>query len=392
MAQKTAHNPVKPLTIADHLKEIKNRLFLVILVLLISSSLVYMYREFIIPVILQPYKTAFGEERLMYLNPAGGFNFIFFISIYVGLAVTLPIIVQQLYMFVRPMLPLDKQRIAGRLLLASSALLVVGVLFGYFIAIPGALGFLKEFATDYVTASLTADSYIHFLISYTVGLGVLFQFPLLLILIDFIKPLTPLQLLKSERWVILLCTIAAAIITPTPDPLNMIVVAGPLIGMYQVGVAYVLLKYAYSKRSKRVRSTSKSERISSLDVEHWSFQATSSVPIIDSSAAPFAAPTTSPSKPVVAATGIRSFAQTTPLQMKSIDGIHPNGRQGVRYSASRPTRTRPQRNSTSEQHQRLSHPATRPRERPPITRNNVPARRYVDGVMPFAASNLPSGS
>ena len=389
MAQKTAHDPVKPLTIADHLKEIKNRLFFVVLVLLISSSLVYMYREFIIPIILQPYKTAFGEERLMYLNPAGGFNFIFFISIYVGLAVTFPIIVQQLYLFVRPMLPLNKRRIAGRLLLASSALLVVGVLFGYFVAIPGALGFLKEFATDYVTASLTADSYIHFLISYTVGLGVLFQFPLLLILIDFIKPLTPLQLLKSERWVILLCTIAAAVITPTPDPLNMIVVAGPLIGMYQIGVAYVLLKYAYSKRSRRMRATAEPERISLLDVEHLPPQEHSAI-----NAAPSAPLSISSSKPAQATAITHHAPQPAPLQTKPIDVVHPNRRQVARYRASRPEQTRVLRSGTSGRG--LLQPTKQTlqrRERSLADRKNVPnQRRYVDGVMPLAASNLPSSS
>lgn len=264
MSRQLVNRPAPTLTLADHLKELKNRFFLIIATLLVSSSLVYVYRDAIIPIVLDPYKKAFGEEQLMYLNPAGGFNFIFFISIYAGLAVTIPILIQQLYLFVRPILPVAKRQVTGRLLLASSALLVAGVLFGYFIAIPGALGFLKDFATDYVSASLTADSYIHFLMSYTIGLGLLFQFPLLLILIDFIKPLTPTQLLKSERWVIIFCMVAAAIITPTPDPINMLIVAVPLIAMYQIGVVFVLLKILHTRKKTRKKLAIQAKKLTKV--------------------------------------------------------------------------------------------------------------------------------
>ncbi len=252
MKRRSADRTTATSTLADHLKELKNRLFILVVVLLGASSMVYVYREYIIPVILAPYRSAFGEEQLMYLNPAGGFNFIFFISIYAGLAATLPVLIQQIYLFIRPTLPKSKQRIAGRLLLWSAILLIAGILFGYFVAIPGALGFLKDFATEYVSASLTADSYLHFLISYTVGLGLLFQFPLLLITIHHIKPLTPIQLLKSERWVIVFCMVAAAIITPTPDPINMLIVAVPLLAIYQVGAVVVLVSIFRNRKKNKL--------------------------------------------------------------------------------------------------------------------------------------------
>jgi len=148
----------------------------------------------------------------------------------------------------RPALSSDVQRKSIQVLVSSSLLLITGILFGYFIAIPGALQFLQEFACEYVISALTADAYLQFIVSYTLGLGLVFQLPLLLMLIHWIKPLTPGGLMKSERWIIMLSFVAAAIITPTPDPLNQTIIALPIILVYQLGVSAVLINIFKTKR------------------------------------------------------------------------------------------------------------------------------------------------
>lgn len=245
------HDDDRHMAVRDHVQELSRRFFLLVSILLAASSLVYVYRETIIPVILQPLALTFEDQKLMYLNPAGGFNFIFLISIYGGLAVAVPFVVQQLYVFIRPILPRVAQKLSAKLLVTSFFLMIAGILFGYFIAVPGALKFLNEFAGEYISAALTADSYLNFLIAYTVGLGLLFQVPFIVIIGHYIKPWTPGGLMKSERWVIVLSFIAAAIITPTPDPLNLLIVALPIILIYQIGVLTVLVSILKRKRSAR---------------------------------------------------------------------------------------------------------------------------------------------
>lgn len=245
------HDDDRHMAVRDHVQELSRRFFLLIAILLTASSLVYVYRAAIIPVILQPLTLAFEDQKLMYLNPAGGFNFIFLISIYGGLAAVVPFLVHQLYGFIRPILPRAAQRLSARLLAASWLLLIAGILFGYFIAVPGALKFLNEFAGEYVSAALTADSYLNFLVAYTLGLGLLFQVPFIVIIGHYIKPWTPGGLMRSERWVILLSFIAAAIITPTPDPLNLVIVALPIILVYQIGVMTVLVSILKQRRRTR---------------------------------------------------------------------------------------------------------------------------------------------
>lgn len=162
----------------------------------------------------------------------------------------------------RPALPTSAQKKSYTLIIGSFLLLVAGILFGYLVAVPSALTFLYGFADAYIDASLTAESYLNFIIAYTIGIGLVFQIPLILLLINSIKPLTPGGLMKSERWIILGSVIVAAVITPTPDPINQLIVAGPVIIVYQIGVIIILTsihkKYRASK--KLARKTFKAQR------------------------------------------------------------------------------------------------------------------------------------
>jgi hypothetical protein len=146
-----------------------------------------------------------------------------------------------------------------RIFFLSILLMVAGILFAYVYAIPGALKFLYGFAESYVEASLTAESYLNFIVGYVLGLGAVFQLPLLLFIIHKIKPLTPIGLLKSERWVIVLAFVAAALITPTPDPMNQTIIAMPIILMYQFGVFAIL--YSLRKEKKAAKKALRAQPI-----------------------------------------------------------------------------------------------------------------------------------
>lgn len=247
MARRSVKDPARKMSIMGHIQELQTRLVVSAIFLIATATTAYMFKDNILTILLKP----LDGQKLMYLNPAGGFSFILMVSLYAGIAFSSPIVLHQLYCFVRPALSANVQKKSFQILVSSSLLLLSGVLFGYFFAIPGALQFLNEFAGTYVNASLTADSYLHFIVAYTLGLGLVFQLPLLLMLIHWIKPLTPTGLLKSERWVIVLSFVAAAIITPTPDPLNQTIIALPIVFVYQLGVVAVLMNIYRSRRALR---------------------------------------------------------------------------------------------------------------------------------------------
>jgi sec-independent protein translocase protein TatC len=124
----------------------------------------------------------------------------------------------------------------------SGLLAAAGIVFGYFIGLPAALHFLlHQFMTSQIKPLITVQSYMSFVMVYMVGSALMFQVPLFLIFINRIKPLKPSRLLHYERWVILVAFIVAGLMNPTPNLLDQLMVAGPIILMYQLGIAIIAL-------------------------------------------------------------------------------------------------------------------------------------------------------
>ncbi len=242
------------MSIKGHLRELQWRLMIVAAAFIAGACLAYSYQDQLVNLLLAP----LHGEKLVYLTPGGGFSFVFMITIYAGVALAFPVLLQQIYAFLKPVLPAQARRKSVIITLSSFVLLASGIIFGYLVAVPNALSFLYSFADKYVDASLTAESYLSFVTIYTIGIGIAFQVPLLLLLINLIKPLKPGGMFKAERWVILGAFIVAAIITPTVDPVNQIIIAGPLIAVYQLGVIAVLCingrKKHHAKKTQRLEA------------------------------------------------------------------------------------------------------------------------------------------
>jgi hypothetical protein len=92
-----------------------------------------------------------------------------------------------------------------------------------------------------IKALITADEYFSFALAYIVGFALLFQLPLIILFINRIKPLRPSGMMKAQRYVILFSFIAAAILTPTPDPMNQFIMAVPLVILYQISIVIIWL-------------------------------------------------------------------------------------------------------------------------------------------------------
>lgn len=247
MARRGGATTARSMTLRGHLLELRNRFFLIAVVLVVTSTVAYVFRDTIIALLLDP----LDGRQLQYLTPGGGFTFIFSVIFYAGLAAAIPVLIHQAYAFFSPVLSDKVRRRGGWLLFWSPMLLVAGVLFGYIYAVPGALNFLYGFADEYVVSALTAESYLDFVVKYTLGLGLMFQIPLIMMIIHWIKPQKPMKLLKFERWVVLLSFVIAAIITPTPDPVNQTIVAVPIILVYQIGFIAILLNIRRGKKIER---------------------------------------------------------------------------------------------------------------------------------------------
>lgn len=247
-SQRNLKSSRSELTFLEHLHELRSRVFWVVLSLIVASAVGFQFKDPLIDIVMAP----LNGERLVYLTPGGGFSFIFTLSIYFGALLTIPVAIYHIYRFLQPMIKEVSRRFVVTFIAFSALLATAGTLFGYFVAIPAALNFLTTFAGDTVTPNLTADSYLGFVVAYVLGLAALFQIPLLLFLFDHIRPIPPGGLAGSQRFVIIGSTVAAAIITPTPDVMNMAIIAVPIIVVYQIGAFAVFVRRQLRRRKESV--------------------------------------------------------------------------------------------------------------------------------------------
>jgi hypothetical protein len=161
-----------------------------------------------------------------------------------------PVIMYNLYKFLSPLIVRQKRLTIFLFITTSFILACLGVVFAYFVSLPAALIFLTQFGGDSVKSLITANEYFSFALAYLGGFAILFQIPLLIMIINRIKPLKPSGMLKNMRWIILASFIVAAMLTPTPDPINQAIMAAPIIILYLLSI--IMVFFTNRRRQPRV--------------------------------------------------------------------------------------------------------------------------------------------
>lgn len=232
-----------------HFRELRKRLFYIALSVGVFAGIAYSAENQLTAWLLKP---ADGQQ-FIYTTPGGGFDFLFKLCVYSGIAASIPVIVYHIFRYVHPLLKHESQRFMLGCALWSSVLALMGIAFGYFFGLPAAMRFLLQgFSSDQISALITIQSYMSFVTVYLLGAALLFQIPLILILINRIKPLQPKQLMKYQRWVIVGAFIIGAVISPTPDIRNQFMLSGPVILMYEISIVVIWALNRRNRKPKKV--------------------------------------------------------------------------------------------------------------------------------------------
>lgn len=239
------------LTFLEHFYELRKRLFWIALTLAVTTSVGLEIKDWLIAIIVTPLKGA----RLIYLTPGGGFSFIFTLSLYFGALLTIPVITYHIYRFLQPMLRKTSRRFVLTFVGISTGLALLGAGLAYYLAIPSALGFLNDVSGNSIVPNLTADSYLRFVVTYIVGLAALFQLPLLIFLVDHVRPIPPGVLKRTQRYGIVASAVLAGFMTPSPDLMNYAIVLFPIIAAYEIGVLAVYLRRRMQREKKTAAAT-----------------------------------------------------------------------------------------------------------------------------------------
>lgn len=236
-------------TLMDHLQELQGRLFSTVLVIVLAAGAAYPFFGKIVDFLVAPLKP--GQD-LVYLTPGGALSFMIMVCFYIGLIVALPVIIYHLYQFIMPAVRATNMIQVIRYTVASFLLAVCGVAFAYYVSLPAALYFLTSFDLNHINPMLTIDSYFSFILTYILAGALLFQLPIIMLIINGVTPLTPKKLMSYQGKILLGSFIVAAVISPTPDALNQTLLASPIVVMYQVGIVIIWFKNRkLQKRQKR---------------------------------------------------------------------------------------------------------------------------------------------
>lgn len=248
----------------EHISELRNRLFVICISIAIGSTIGFIFRDELQKILIAPL-----GEKLYYTSPAGGFNFIFQLIIYFSLIFAFPVFIYNLVRFLQPVLPGASKKQVWILTFSSMFLGVLGALFAYFLSLPAALHFLSNFADQSLESLITTQDYLSFLGIYLLGFILIFQIPLFIYLANNVTPLPPSKLMGGLRIVIVTSIIASAIITPTTDPINLAIMAVPMIILYLFAIFIVWIKGLVGKSSVPTTGDNQISDIALGSMQHY---------------------------------------------------------------------------------------------------------------------------
>jgi sec-independent protein translocase protein TatC len=177
-----------------------------------------------------------NARKLVTLGIAEPFTATITIAFYAALLLAMPFLLYQAYAFILPAFSPRERKVAVPLMLMVPVLFVCGVLFGYFVVLQRAVGFLQNFNDDSFDILLQAKDYFKFAVFFLAGIGMLFQIPVGVLAVTRLGIFTPKQLASNRGYVILGIAIIAAVATPTPDPVTMTLAMAPLIVLFELSI------------------------------------------------------------------------------------------------------------------------------------------------------------
>jgi sec-independent protein translocase protein TatC len=224
----------KKLTILEHLEELRRRIIIILACLFFSSFFCFFFASFFLKVLRYPVRHYIPE--LFYFSPLDTILIYMRLAFLGGMILSLPVILYQVWGFIAPAIDENFRRYGIKFILSSFFAFYLGTIFGYFVVLPYFLRFLLSLGRDILKPLISAVSYIGFATNIIVGCGIIFELPVLVVILTKLGIVNHNFLRKKRRWAILFIFIFSAIITPTTDAFSMLVFALPLILLYEISI------------------------------------------------------------------------------------------------------------------------------------------------------------
>jgi len=221
----------RQMSILEHLEEFRRGLIKSVIALLVTTLFSLIFTSRFLKILTLP----MGNLQPIFLRPTEMVITYFKIALICGVALAMPVIIYQFVLFILPALKPKEKRYLYIIVPGATISFVIGLLFAYFALLPFAIRYLLSFGGDIARAQWTIGEYIGFVTTILLWIGVAFETPLVIFFLAKVGIVTPAMLSRYRKYAILAAAVIAAIITPTPDPFNMMIVMVPLYLLYEAG-------------------------------------------------------------------------------------------------------------------------------------------------------------
>jgi sec-independent protein translocase protein TatC len=225
------------MTLVDHLEELRNRVLRSLLAVVLGAAACLVFVKPLVKLLEMP---AHGI-RFLQLAP-GEFLFVSIkVAGYAGLTIALPYVLYEVLAFVLPGLTRRERRLVAPAVAGSAVLFAAGLAFAWWALVPAALAFLVNYGADVVEPSWSIERYLDFVLLLMVATALAFQLPVLQLLLGSLGLINSRTMLAAWRWVVVVAAIAGAVLTPSTDPVTMLLLSGAITALFLLGVALVAL-------------------------------------------------------------------------------------------------------------------------------------------------------
>ena len=239
LAEEPESSGDRELTLGEHLSEIRQRLTVATLSVVLTTVVTLVFAESILDYLLEPGRAALPDFRPIYTELLGYIGAYIKISLMLGVAGAMPVLVYQAYAFIHPGLTRTERRWILPIVFVATIAFACGGAFAFYIGWPPALDFLLNFGDEIAEPQVRINNYVDMLTRFVFWTGIIFEMPLFLMGLGAFGLVTSKRLLGMWRWAIIGAFLLAALITPSIDPVTQTVVAVPTLGLYILGVALV---------------------------------------------------------------------------------------------------------------------------------------------------------
>ncbi|MCS7180200.1 MAG: twin-arginine translocase subunit TatC [bacterium] len=224
----------KDLSIIEHLEELRKRILYSIIFFLCSSIISYYFSKKILLFIVQPLKKY--QRTIIYIKPVEPFISILKIVFFSAGIISIPFILSQIYLFIAPGLTEKEKKIVKTIFIFFPFLFLLGMLFTFYIIIPFGLKVLFSFGKDVLEPYISITNYLNFLFIFIIAIGLIFNLPIFISSLAYIGIVNSKYLKEKRKFAIVGSFILSAIITPTADMITQIIIAIPIIFLYEISI------------------------------------------------------------------------------------------------------------------------------------------------------------